>query len=232
MSNIVEKIQKLLNLSKNEGATENERAVALKMANGFMDKYNISRIDAKNFSDDPRGTSEIPIGAAPWRSAVFAAIGKLYGAKVWRTKGAGGMAFILATESTRDVVIVMGEYAIDSIELEARTLLQDGGGKRATSSFRNGAASGLFSQVNDILEEREKGSIEVSQEKGLVLKSFYLQEAYKNKTWFKENLGFQLSKAAPRRISDGEAYGRGMSHGKNISLNSQLTGKSAPRLPA
>ena len=225
---LTEKIQKLLALSQNAGATENERATALKFANGLMDKYSISLLDAETFENDPRERSSVLIGSHPWKATVYDAIGKMYGCLVWRTKGATGHVFVVGTESIRNVVLLMGDYVVESIEREVRCISTSG--KRASTSFKVGASSGVHAQVSAIIRERDKGNDELPASKALVLASFYETEKEKNNEFF-ETLGMKLTKSPRRTISDAEAFAQGKSYGKRVSLNNQLgNGSNTPRL--
>ena len=225
---LTEKIQKLLNLSRDAGATENERATALKFATKLMDKHNINAIDAEEFENDPRDKGSVLIGSHPWKASVFDAIGTMYGCKMWRTKGPTGKIFIIGTESVRNIVTLMGDYVIDSIEKESRYIPTSG--KRASTSFKNGAASGLYDQVHNIIEARKAGDEEIPEEKALVLASFYETEQEKNDDFF-ASLGMTLQKGVKTRITDSEAFSQGHSYGKQVSLNNQIgNSNDAPRL--
>ena len=226
---VLDKIKKLLAMSsEGSGASETERETALRQANFMMDKNQIEMIDAHEHGEDTRDTESIVMGRHPWKASVFSAVGKLYGCHVYRTRGSSGKVYITGKKSIREVVIIMGDYVIDSIDRESRNLPRSG--RSFTSSFRNGATSGLYDQVERLVVDRKKGNEEgISTAKGLVLTDFYKQEHSDNAS-FLAAAGVRLTSAKGSVSRDSNAFAMGHSYGNSISLNSQLGGATAGRL--
>jgi len=208
----------LARADEERNANEHERATALRQANALMEQYSISIMELGDTDDlGPMGDDKVSIGAKPWKANVLNAVSRLYGCRVLYGRG---IAYVYGRQHYRHVVADMAMYVINSIDKEAKT---KDGDKSYKASFRNGAAQGVYKQVEGILKERAKAHDGVSESKALVLVDHFKNEMEATNKFIFETIGKtgtrQGTKSNSRAgFNDGKAYG------ESISLNDQLGG--------
>ena len=229
---VIEKIRKLLAMADEDGgASDQERATAMRQATKLMDMYAVD-LDTIEVTDDsdPRGKDKTEIGRPVWKAVVFAAIGRLYGCVVYQENLGRGKKniVVIGRTSARLAILSMGTWLISSIEKEVRERgIDRGAGRR--DSFRKGAAIGIGETVDQILKEREQGKTVEAAGTALVVVESYKNELAANQDYLQQQ-GVRLSKSRSMKLSNQGAFSQGRSYGKSIGLNPQMNGAGQKRI--
>lgn len=154
MEDIIEKVRKLLAVARDSGATENEQAQALKLAQRLMIKYGIDNVDEK--------TGNIEWGNAiteldkKHHKIIALAVGRLYGAKpIFQTAGKGSFTFV-GREETRTAAEMTVNYIADQIDLLYCNGLPKGMSKSERSQWRREFKNACSTRVAVRIEEMVK----------------------------------------------------------------------------
>ena len=204
---------------------EYERATALRQANALMDRHGVQIADLDGDELGPRGQSGLRTGSTLWKSVAVTGIARLYGCKAYRTTGGEGEVFVVGRQHYRNVVLDMSRFVIDSIERESGRHTTYG--RRFTSAFRKGAATGINANVGAIIAQRARGETVASQSQALVLVEHYAHELGLNAAWLADQ-DIQL-RAQRSTYSDRDGYAAGRDFGQGIGLSDQLGGAAGPR---
>jgi len=209
---VLDKIKKLFALAGNN-PNENESMVAMKAAKKMLDKHNLSVYDLKQ-QDDIGLKIEGEINM-PYVRVVYNAVAKLYDCKIVLDKTVKPMVYlIIGTESNRVTASIVIKYVLQITRDKAKGL---------GAALRNGIATGVYHNVNSILEERNASKEEVIPGTGLVpadaskIMEKDIQD-YQNKTFGKLGKG---------QRSNSSFDSRGVDIGKGINLGAHLSNKRA-----
>lgn len=215
MSNerMMEKIRKLFALANCEGATDNEAATAMRMANKLLDKHSISMIDLA--SPEEVGLSFISNGKQKWICTVFNAITKLYDCRYftdhnWEVP----KHIIVGTQSNRLTASIVIDHLIDQIKKET---------KGETMAFRLSAAQSLYWICDGILKERASSDLPVMPGTSLIPLDLIKKAEIENEDYIKANIG-HLSKGRKTKSAysaAGAAYGKGLNPGARVTGTTQ-----------
>lgn len=233
---IIETIQKLLaRADADRNDNEHERAIAMRRANSLLVKHGLSMSDvagqldrSEAFGKLGRQSQELTTRYV-WEGGVFNAIARLNGCKVVRSPGSRGQrqkVWLIGRQLHCHTTKYMAEYAVSSIKRQAK---RDG---FSVCSFGVGAWTGLEKQVTEILNAQKNGDIDgerVSNETALAVvdqhKQSLIDAERATSEFFPRLSGGSYGYGGDR---DGVAAGR--QYGRNMSLNKQVAGNSAPRL--
>lgn len=206
---------------------EHERKIAMRQATKLMDEYSISLSQAMS-DEDARDVGEYIVGSQRWKSMAVAAVGRLYGCKVYSVgKGPGKRCMVVGRESARVVVMELSKYVHKSIEREAKQFR--GYGRGFIVSFKVGAASGVTHQVDALIRDRAAGET-VSDSKAMVIVDYYKNELARNEAYIKNELGITLRSGGRTTASNRTAYWQGREYGSSLSLNNQIKSSGGQRL--
>jgi hypothetical protein len=195
---------------------ENERAIALRMANKLVEQFAVTAAELDSDELGPMGRNDVPVGMTIWKQTLYHVLGPLYGCEVlWNKRGT---MYIIGRQSYRNVVEDMAGYVITSVEREAKA--QARGDKTYLNGFRKWAVEGVRANVNDILAERAKGLKTAGTGTSMVLVDHFKNQLEDSTTYMNANHSVKMGKARPMPRGGMEGY----EAGRGIGLNDQMGG--------
>lgn len=217
---IIDKIEKLLRLSKSPN--ENEAASAASRAQQLMEKYQIrawllGQQDDKSAGLgivdhvlDERGRSEY------WQKLLFVRLSKIYECQPYFN---GGTMRVIGMESDVEVLKLMYQYLHDAIrnlqkKAWSRAGAEYGTGRRAANHFRRGYCEGAVVRILERLEKdrAERVQATVATRDLVVVKSGAIKRFIDKGPYI-----FRSSRKASYAGSR-SAYGRGYEAGGRVNL--------------
>jgi hypothetical protein len=194
MSNISEKIKKLLNLGERAG-TEGEAQAAMSRAHALLAKHNLTLSEVQAHTAEPEEEEVITDESTPaalrntyWRDTIYGAIGRLYFCKVFMRKG-GNRRWYCVVGRPRNIAVVHyvaqyllrtgEELATQGAKDAARRMTGDGvelNMRAWAASFRIGYASRICERAD--AEIKKAMASETRDETGtaLILSPLYDRE--------------------------------------------------------
>lgn len=224
MDNIKEKIQNLLNLSNDKGATEGEAQAALAMAEKLLKKYHLEKSDLKSIDNSTIKIWKIPtMTQGRWETSIWGAIGRLYFCTVYLDTDFNSSGkkqnkiHIVGTEENNQTCLDMGKFYTKMIrDMADRQCV--GMGRSYKDSFLKGAASRLSEMVREKIQDRKK---EQSTATGTSLITLESQLIHRNKIHL-ANKGIHLRSAGRSTVRSGEGYQHGRDSMGRQGMQSQI----------
>ena len=237
---ILKRIQKLLKLSVENGASENEAMQAADKAQKLLQEHNLSIADIKDDSQaEPMDSEDIEVDRDVWKGYIRNATAKLYLCKTYTTmklnkhyKKVKVITFV-GRKSNRMVATEMCKYFINTIERLTAEEFKAVPGSRASinkmsHAFKQGAASRLSKRLNDKYIEIVPAYIPQGNPDGLPV--LYKNEQMAITKWL-EQKGIRLRSSTSRMsIKDRVAYSRGSEKANGIGLNTQVNDRTKSRM--
>ena len=229
---ILARVQKMLNLANNAGATEGERDNALRMAHATLAKHNLDLADLDDVQRDKMAGEERVENIAtfygrPWARDICISVGRLFFCSyiyVSHKKATCVRHYFIGRRSNAITSAMMSEFVVKSIMREGkrrkREMMQ---GNPWLRSFCWGAATTIRERVREIREAAENPQTEQTPGTALVLVSAYKKELVANKAWLTVHYSKLGSGRTGKGAERGDAYGAGRVYGKTVSLNQQIT---------
>lgn len=229
---ILKKVQKLLNLGNNQGATEGERDNAMRMAHGLLAKYNLDMADIESAAEEaretkagePREEHTTTFYGRPWARNVCVSIAKLFFCHYLYTshkKATRVKHYFIGRHSNAITAALMAEFVVKSIMREGnKQKRSEYQGNAWLRSFCWGAAHRVGDRVNKLVAGEDE-----SQEgtgTSLVLASYYETEKNANAVMVKQLYPKTKTGRGGKGYSGGDAYHRGKAFGGTVSLNTQV----------
>lgn len=231
---ILARVQKMLNLGNNAGATEGERDNAMRMAHATLAKYNLSLTDVDEAkaeskakaAGEPREEHTTTFYGRPWARNVCNNIGKLFFCYYLYTshkKATNVKHYFIGRHSNAVTAAMIAEFVVKSIMKEGnRQKREEMEGNPWLRTFCWGAANRVKERVAKLIageDESQQGETGTA----LVLASYYQTETVANAVMVK-NLYPALGKGRGGKgySTGGDAYSRGRAYGGSVSLNTQL----------
>jgi hypothetical protein len=231
---ILKKVQKLLKLANNRGATEGERDNAMRMAHGLLAKYNLDMVDVESASEkaeemksgEPREQHTTRFYGRPWARHICQAIAKLffcYYLYVSHKKATMVKHYFIGRHSNAITAALIAEYVVKSIQREGnRQKRERYEGNPWLRSFCWGAAHKVSARVALLVAGEDE-----SQEKGpgtsIVLASYYQTERHENEVMVRKLYPtLKQGRGGKGYSTGGDAYGQGKAYGSSVSLNTQV----------
>ena len=224
MEKIIDKIRKLLALANGDGAADQERDSALRMAHALLAKHNLSMSDTDQKQED-RKESTLDYCPHAWARGVAMDIGKLYFCEYFIMRLRNGVRhYFVGLESNTITSQEMFKFVASSIMKEARKATKL---KGESGSFERSFCKGAAVAVRARCYEIRKSSQDLSEETntstgtGLVLASLYKREHDANVALIAKNHKLKIN---PDRQSNAraDAHRAGVEFGKTIPLNRQI----------
>ena len=231
ISNVIEKVQKLLALSTSSNA--NEAAAAAAAANKLMDKYRLSEDDLEVSSEGFDAIEEDPDyiyqtgKITPWKHILMHVLIRHYGCAHYNDntfeKGRKFSRFRLVGRRS-DITIC--KYMFSWLTLECQRLANievKGCGRVFIASYCEGF-------VHGVAEQLKKSRIEVqatATSAAIVKLDARSQEATKR---MNELHKLSYKKASSYRQTDRSAYSMGKERGQNIHLGSAMSSGSTTKM--
>lgn len=235
---VLARLQKILALSKDPGATEAERDTALTMAFNLMSKYKISEAELDASSKQKKVGEKSVIESEefygrPWALTIANAVAKLLFCHYFFNKSSKkNMALHSFVGTPSDVLAAktLARFLIEGTLSEARRqsrAINEGSAWRR--SFGVGASHKIYWRCNDLRQEAVEGKNQSQVEyksgtsSALVLLNAYEDAETRNQNYLVE-IGMKL-RAAPSRAkktANPSAYGKGAEHGSKVNLGLNL----------
>ena len=237
---VLKRIQKLLKMSIENGASENEAMFAADKAQKLLQEHNLSITDIKDDSQaEPIESEDVEVDRDLWKGYIRTATAKLYFCKTYTHvkldkyyKKVKIFTFV-GRKSNRMVATEMCKYFINTVDRLADEEFREVPGNRATinrmaHAFKQGAASKLSGRLRKRYEEIAPEYIPQGNPDGLPV--LYKNEQKAITTWL-EQKGIKLRSAKSRMsIRDRVAYSRGSEKGDGIGINTQINARTKSRM--
>ncbi len=222
MNPIIDKIRKLLALANGDGAAEQERESALRMAHALLAKHNLSMSDTEQ-KQEGRNESTLDYCFHAWARGVAMDIAKLYFCEYFVCHHSKHHYFV-GLESNVITSQEMFKFVAGSIMKEARKATkaaQESG--NFERSFCKGAAMAVRGRCDEIRKSAQEPSEDttVSTGTGLVLASLYKREHDANIALIAKTHKLKTT-ASRQHGARADAHRAGVAFGKTIPLNRQI----------
>ena len=237
---VLNRIQKLLKMSTENGASENEAMLAADKAQKLLQEHNLSIADIKDDSQvEPMESEDVEVDRDLWKGYIRNATAKLYFCSTYSTmkldthyKRVKVITFV-GRKSNRMVATEMCKYFINTVNRLADEEFREVPGSRASinkmaHAFKQGAASKLSSRLRKRYEEIAPEYIPQGNPDGLPV--LYKNEQMAITKWL-EDQGIRLRSAkSSMSIRDRVAYSRGSEKGNGIGINTQINARTKSRM--
>jgi len=237
---ILNRIQKLLKMSIENGASENEAMLAADKAQKLLQEHNLSIADIKDDSQaEPMDSEDVEVDRDLWKGYIRNATAKLYFCTTYSTmkldkhyKKVKVITFV-GRKSNRMVATEMCKYFINTVDRLADEEFREVPGSRAAinrmaHAFKQGAATKLSSRLRKKYEEIAPEYIPQGNPDGLPV--LYKNEQMAITKWL-EQKGIKLRSArSSMSIRDRVAYSRGSEKGNGIGINTQVNNRTKSRM--
>jgi len=237
---ILKKIQKLLKMSEDNGASENEAMMAASKVQELLKEHNLSLSDIKDDSEhEPIDRDDHPLGRENWRAWIAQATAKLYFCSMFQKTGFDEnykkvkKAVFVGRKSNRIVAKSMCDYFEKTVErLADEEFKNTPGSKSAVNkmkhAFQLGCASRLQSRLIDKYSELVPAYTGIDNPDGLPI--LYKNEQQAISEWL-ANQGVRVKTSKSSfSVRDRVAYGRGQKKGDGIGLNTQVNAQTRSRM--
>ena len=239
---VLKRIQKLLQMSTENGASENEAMLAADKAQKLLQEHNLSISDLKDEDQvEPMDSEDVEVDRDLWKGYIRNATAKLYFCKTYTTmkldkhyKRVKVITFV-GRKSNRMVATEMCKYFINTVDRLAAEEFREVPGSRASinkmsHAFKQGCASRLQRRLLDRYNEIVPEYIPQGNPDGLPV--LYKNEQMAITKWL-EQKGIRLrSSKSSMSIRDRVAYSRGSEKGNGIGINTQVNARTKSRMLA
>ena len=234
MQKIVERVQKMLSLGRDKGASEGERDNAMRMVQAYLAKYNLDmetvegtmpRKDQKKQQEagGPRMHHVHTFFGRPWACNAAISVADLcFCGYLYRSARMSKDCQHLFIGRTANAVTAayLAEYVVRSIYREGKKRQRDE--RRDNPWFLAFAWGAALSVQKRVAQLKERKDINGSSGKELVLASYYDSERAANREY--QQIAFPRLKTSARGkgIRDKDGYEKGREYGDTINLNRQI----------
>lgn len=234
MQKIIERVQKMLNLGRDKGASQGERDNAMRMVQAYLAKYNLdmetvegtmSSKDRKKQEEQggPRTHHVHTFFGRPWACNAAISVADLcFCGYLYRSARMSKDCQHLFIGRTANAITAayLAEYVVRSIYREGKKRQRDE--YRDNPWFLSFAWGAAIEIQKRVVELKKRHDINGSSGKELVLADYYDQERAANREY--QNVAFPKLKSATRGrgIRDAEGYMSGKEFGSTINLDRQV----------
>jgi len=207
LEKIVARVQKLLSLAGNSGATEAEAATAMEKAQGLLTAYNLDMTTVTNGGDNgmgARGEERLHGGGTKWTQELWRAVADLnfcfyFNVEEYRTRPGSSKKRMRATHKLvgRTVNVVSTKIMCEYIEQTIERLVKDNQPLNKLA-YEEGMSDRIIQRVN----QRRR-------------------EALAEKRWSKHKTRWRQETAREQRRRSG-SYQEGYDKGGSVSLDQQV----------
>ena len=241
------KIQKLLALSRDEGASEAEAAFAFKKAHELLTTYNLNLSDIKEVNaDEILHDKMLAVMRDEWVKTLYGCTSKLYFCKYFY--GTKRVVDNMYKESTKvehhiigrdhniEITKSMVTYLTDTIKrMGASHVAPLPGDGRQLNKIKRNYELGIAHRIRERMNELYVASIRHDPSDKIVNQNKNLPALYKTELQLCEDKlhkdGVRLSTGRSKSsITAGAAYQNGKRDGNNVSLSGQITGRASRHL--
>ena len=226
-THLITKIQKLLQLSRDEAATEHEAALAATKVHELLASYNLSlaEVEAHAGVDDSGVQQDMKIEGwktsrlLPWERLLWLATCKLY---FCCSTLSVGRSFIIGRSHNVIIAKEMLTYLIQTVQRLRKA--HYGKGRRFLDSFALGCAQSINDKIKEMIAEREPTPAETTLP---AIRENYRDEVYT----FLADQGRRIRNLSGSTRSlkvDPDGYVAGQIAGEDVGLDPQLYGNQEP----
>ncbi len=231
---IIKKIQKLLAVSKDKGASENEAMMAADIAQKLLQAHNLSLGEIKNNeSIEPINKESYEVEREAWKGWIRNSTAKLYYCTCYSSYKFDELykkvkvTYFVGRESNRIVAKHMSDYFVETIESLANKEFENVPGNRndlnkMKHAFNQGCASRLSQRLRDKYAESNKPVEYTGIDNPNNLPLSYKNEEKAVIKWLEDQGISIVSKTTRFSVRDRVAYGRGSAKANDIGLNTQV----------
>lgn len=228
LNRVLERVRKMLAIANNEGASEEERDNAMKMAHDLLTKHELDMMDVEismRDTEDPRGSFTSDGWGANWAKSIRVAMGKLFNCYYYnggKINGTRSRYTFVGRESAATTAMYMGDWIVKSTLKEADRRY----GHRLNPTGRSfcvGVSDRIWTRVGEITQSKQQELDSTST--ALVLYDVAKREEEANLK-FIADLGIKLLDGKQRSSQVNTlAYKAGQEHADGIQLSTQLKEK-------
>ena len=240
MKDIINKIKKLLAMSEENGASENESMMASEKALELLKQHNLSLSDIKDEDQEPIEKESQVVDQNVWQRWIRHQTAQLYFCQFYTTTKMNKetykketIAHFVGRESNRIVATEMCNYFVRTVkrltEQEFKNVkLPSLQKRRAKHAFTLGCANRLCKRLKEkylsIVPEYQP----IANPDGLPM--LYKSEQKALTDWLAKQ-GIKLTNSrSTTSVRDRMAYANGQSKGNGIGIDTQVNGKTKARL--
>lgn len=229
---VIEKVQKLLALSKSQNA--NEAAAAAAAANRLIDQYRLSEADleiagqAEELLDEDDSYIYESGKVTPWKVSLVRVLADHYGLSYWNDnyypEGRKVSRYKLVGRKSD---IVVARYMFSWLLLECQRLSDQhakGQGRIYVASYCRGFVAGVAEQLRGSREEAKK----TASTSAIIKLDSRAKEAEEFMYRLHNNL--RVVKSKSQSYTDPNAFSAGQTSGRNIHLGQSLNSKATKLL--
>ena len=243
---ILKRIQKLLRMSEENGASQNEAMMAAQKVQELLQEHNLSLsdVDKNDGVVEPIGSEDFEIDRDKWKSWISASTARLYFCTTYTHKKLDKETYqwskvraFVGRESNRKIAKSMCDYFIKAVERMAEDHVKKIPGSkseinRIKFNFMQGCALELSARIeekyNNINGPDYYGGIDNPNN----LPKLFRDENENNRNWLVKQ-GIKLrSTNSSIRVKDRLAFNNGKESGKNIGIDTQVNANSRRYLSA
>jgi hypothetical protein len=236
---ILKRIQKLLKMSEENGASENEAMMAASKVQELLKEHNLSLSDVKDDTEqEPIDRENFDLGKENWRGWIAQATAKLYFCSMFQTtkyenyKRVKKSVFV-GRKSNRIVAKSMCDYFEKTVEKLADEEFKTVPGNKAVinrmkHAFKIGCASRLQSRLQEKYSELVPAYTGIDNPDGLPI--LYKNEQTAISEWLVNQGVKTTTSRSSFSIRDRMAYANGQKKGDGIGLNTQVNAQTRSRM--
>lgn len=221
---IKSRIVKLLNLSRDRGASEAEAATAMTMATKMMLLHGITESDLQT-SKAVAGRSENTELERDWQEIIAQTAGNLFGCMTLLSKALNGapVFYYIGRPENHDAAKQTFNFLCDQVERLYKNGLPRGMSQRDRANFRRtfkyACASRIYHRAAELIEEMKRGehTKDVSNGTALVVQGYFDKLADEVDEFLaKAKMNIRMKRSKPRSMGLGSAAGHAAGNAVNI----------------
>jgi preprotein translocase subunit Sss1 len=217
--NTIEKIQKLLALSKSPN--ENEASVALKMAMDMLSKHNLSMSEINVEKKETVEQEEVKFTGknfSTWRTLLLNAIADSHYCNILKVHGTG-IYYIIGKHTNRQATLLMFQYLSNVVEFECKVNMADKAlTKTEGKTYANSFKLGMVHRLTQRLQEKKNSIILESKSNALIKVDPYAVSKAENQEYIRNKYKVHQAQERTNNINN-SAYYQGDKAGQRVGLN-------------
>jgi hypothetical protein len=223
------KVLKLLNLSRDRGASEAEAATAMSMATKLMILHGIKESELQQ-SQVIAGRSENTELERDWQEIIAQAAGELFGCMTLLSKSLSTgqpVFYYVGRPENHDAAKQTFNFLLDQVERLYKAGLPRGMSQRDRANFRRtfkySCAARIYHRAKELVDEMKRGehSADISGGTALVVQGYFDKLADEVDEFLKKSgMNIRFKKSKPRSFGLGSAAGH--QAGNSVNIRSAL----------
>jgi hypothetical protein len=227
MEEIKERIIKLLNVTTDRGATENEAMIAMSMATRLMIAHGIKQdeLQQSEFVVEQSETTEVDYD---WQEILAGAAGRLMGCTVLVTRGGGRKGFYyIGRRENHKAATDLWVFLVQQVERLYKVSMVPGMTQSMRANFRRtfkyACAVRVHNRATALIEEMKRGETPVFEGSTAVVVQNHFDKMKDEADEFLKKTGVQVGKARKRKAHrSGIGTAAGLMAGNSVQLRGVL----------